>query len=126
MGVGGWGGFRSEESCVYLKARLNIFVQANPSWQRDGPFSSETQIVLTPHICALGDSDSEGSVAEDLLGVGTAGKAGSLTKIKQKMFLILNPSVITDVLISGGKGINHAELPDSPDLNASRNVFKGH
>lgn len=51
-GAGRW----AEESCVYLKARLNIFVQANPSWQRDGPFSSETQIVLTPHICARGSA----------------------------------------------------------------------
>lgn len=41
-----------------------------------------------------------------------AGKAGSLTKIKQKMLLRLTPSVITDVLISGWKGISHTEPLD--------------
>lgn len=34
------------------------------------------------------------------------------------MFLILNLSVITDVLISDRTGINHADLSDSEDLCA--------
>lgn len=32
------------------------------------------------------------------------------------MFLILNLCVISDVLISDRKGINHADLSDSEDL----------
>lgn len=83
-------------------------------------FIRNTNSLDTPHLRA---GIREGGVAEDLLGVGMA---GSLTKIKQKMFLILNPSVIADVLICGGKGINHADPLDGRDLDASRNVFKGH
>lgn len=86
-------------------------------------FIRNTNSLDTPHLRA---GIREGGVAGDLLGVGMAGKAGSLTKIKQKMFLILNPSVIADVLISGGKGINHADPLDARDLDASRNVFKRH
>lgn len=68
-----------------------------------------TNSLDTPHLCA---GIREGGAAEDLLGVGMDGKAGSLTKIKQKMLLILNPSVITDVLISGRKGISHSDPYD--------------
>lgn len=42
------------------------------------------------------------------------------------MFLILNLSVISDVLISGRKSINHTDLSDNEDLGASRNLFNGH
>lgn len=42
------------------------------------------------------------------------------------MFLIFNLSVITDVLFSNRKGINHTDLSEIQDLCVSRNLFNGY
>lgn len=77
-----------------------------------------------------------GCTSEDLLGVAWSGKPGSLSKIEKNknilartetyMFLILNLSVISDVLINDRKGINLADGPDGEAFQARGNLLNGH